>query len=360
VIGWVALGAALAIGAGTIGFLIADDPQAAAAPTTTVATEAPIASVTPPASTPTMLGGAGAVDAAAIGDAVIPSIVTVEVGTETVGGFAKAGSGSGVILDDSGNIVTNDHVATAGGAIRVVTSDGRIYSATLVGTDPVTDLAVVQVDAAGLAPIEIGSSDTLRVGAPTIAVGNPLGLEGGPSLTLGVLSAFGREVQTDATTTLYGMLQTDAPITQGSSGGALVDVDGRLIGITTAVGVSSIGVEGIGFATPIEIVTRVVADLIEFGRSRNALVGITGATEFAEAADGAQVAVGVRVATVSPGSPAADSGIAGGDLITSIGDYSVDTMDELISYLRRYRAGDTVALSISGTTDTVTVVLGEL
>jgi S1-C subfamily serine protease len=246
----------LAVVAAAIGGLVAtiatDEPQptiiretvAAPAPAAdpTQAPEAVPVPVEVEAPTPT---SGRVVDPAVVGAAVIPSIVTIQVGTGG-GEFIAQGSGSGVVIDEAGYVVTNDHVAGDASEVRVVFPDGTVFNGELVGTDPVTDLAVVRVETADLVPIEFGSSDALTVGDAAIAVGSPLGLEGGPSLSVGVISAVGREVQTDADSFLYGMLQTDAPITSGSSGGALVDGSGALIGITTAVGVSNIGVEGIG------------------------------------------------------------------------------------------------------------------
>jgi putative serine protease PepD len=300
-------------------------------------------------------------DASPVAGAVVPSVVTVEVGIPAAGGFRSAGSGSGVVFDGDGRIVTNDHVIAVGSDYRVVLADGRIYEAELIGSDPRTDLAVLDIDAGGLLPIELGSSESLDVGDPTIAVGSPLGLEGGPSLTVGVLSAFGRQVQTDATTFLVGMLQTDAPITQGSSGGALVDEQGRLVGITTAVGVSDVGIEGIGFATPIEIVTRVVGEIIEIGAATDPYMGVTGGTELADTGDGGLRPVGVLVDSVQPGRAAEAAGIESGDLITAFDGIAVDTMDELIASLRRFGTGDTVELTIvrDGVEQSIEVQLGE-
>jgi len=288
------------------------------------------------------------IDAQSVGEAVIPSIVTVEVGSGTGDAFRKAGSGSGVVLDQAGHIVTNNHVVEAGTSMRVVLSDGRVYEADLVGTDPVTDLAVLSVPTTDLDPITFGSTDGLEVGTPVIAVGSPLGLEGGPSLSLGVVSALGREVQTGPDKILYGMLQTDAPITSGSSGGSLVDARGALLGITTAVGVSNIGVEGIGFATPVEVVDRVTNEIITSGSATHALLGITGSTEYDKTGDGGFAPMGVAVASVSPGSPAEVAGIVQDDVITAVDGTTVRTMDELISVLRRVSAGDTVNVSVAG------------
>lgn len=302
------------------------------------------------------------VDAASVADRVIPSVVYVEVSQAGRGGqVAPVASGSGVILDTDGHIVTNRHVVAAGSSYSVVLYDGRTYDATVVGVDEVTDLAVLDIAADDLTPISLGSSDSLGVGDPAVAVGSPLGLQGGPSLTVGVLSAFGREVSTD-TSTLYGMLQTDAAITEGSSGGALVDEAGRLIGITTAVGVSSVGVEGVGFATPVEIVARVTDELIADGTASQPGLGITGQTAYEQLADGGEQPVGVEILAVQAGSAASDADLAVGDVISKVGDTPVDTMEELIAALRRHSAGDRIALAVdgTGTTRTVSVTLQNL
>jgi S1-C subfamily serine protease len=299
---------------------------------------------------------AAAPNTAEVGAAVIPSIVTVEVGSTSNGSFIPNGSGSGVILDTSGNIATNDHVVAGGNQIRVILSDGRIYDADLIGTDPLTDLAVLNIAANDLSPIALGSTDELTIGTPAIAVGSPLGLEGGPSLSVGVVSALGREVQTGPETILYGMIQTDAPITSGSSGGSLVNTDGALIGITTAVGVSNIGVEGIGFATPVEIVERVTAEIIATGSVSHALLGITGDTAYDTTEDGGSAPVGVNVREVTPASAADAAGVSVGDVITAVDGTDVLTMDELITALRHVGAGDVVTVSLSdGRTVTVTL-----
>ncbi|HSG85016.1 MAG TPA: trypsin-like peptidase domain-containing protein [Candidatus Limnocylindrales bacterium] len=302
------------------------------------------------------------VDAASVADRVIPSVVYVEVlRGAPAGQTAAVASGSGVVIDTEGHIVTNRHVVAAGTAYRVVLSDGRTYGATLIGVDEATDLAVLGVSADGLTPIAMGSSDALGVGDPAVAVGSPLGLQGGPSLTVGVVSAFGREVTTDSST-LYGMLQTDAAITEGSSGGALVDEAGRLIGITTAVGVSSVGVEGIGFATPVEIVERVAGELLTDGVATQAGLGITGETAYRAMADGGERPVGVEILAIRAGSAASDAGLAVGDVISEVAATPVDTMDELIAALRRHAAGDRVSLAVDGggVSRTVEVALQDL
>lgn len=324
-----------------------------------------IPAVVTAATLPTAAPVAGSTDTAGIAAEVVPSIVTIMVGTDSTDGLQPLGSGSGVIITADGLIVTNDHVVAGAPDYQVVLADGRTsYPATLVGTDPVTDLAVLQVDATGLQPIALGATDTLEVGDGAIAVGSPLGLGGGPSVTVGVVSAFGRQVTVAADTTLFGMLQTDAPITEGSSGGALVDTAGRLIGITTAVGVSNVGVEGIGFATPVELMNRVVDELVADGSVDHAFLGIVGATTFDTAADGARVAAGVQIASVEPGTPADQAGLARGDVITSVDGEPIETMDELVIVLRYQGAGDSlsfaVAPAVGESTRNIDVVLGAL
>ncbi len=355
------LGAILALAAvaGVGGVDLLDQ---SAATTTTVPVDQAAEAITPASTGSTTLRLREAnVDAVAVGEVVIPSIVSVQIGRSGPTGFSEIGSGSGVVYDTEGHIITNDHVATGGSVYQVVFADGRVYEASLVGTDAATDLAVLKINADNLVPIEFGSSDDLSVGDPTVAVGNPLGLAGGPSLTVGVLSAFDRQVQTSVSDILHGMLQTDAPITQGSSGGALVDETGRLIGITTAVGVSSVGVEGIGFATPVEIVERVVEEIIANGRAGTAFLGIVGGTSFDIAADGAQVPAGVEVGSVEPTGAAAAAGLRAGDVIVSFEGSDLQTMEDLIIRLRRSYVGDEVQLIIdrAGTVEVIDLVLGE-
>lgn len=317
-------------------FLLFDDRTPAAAPVTVI--ERIETRIVDPADTPSQ--------AAAVAEAVLPAIVTVEVSEGGTGDFLAASSGSGVVIDPSGLLVTNEHVVDGAAEVRVVFHDGRVYDAELVGTDSLTDLAVLKIDAAGLTPIELGSTEGLSIGDTTIAVGSPLGLGGGPSVTVGVLSALDRRVRTGSNSELFGMLQTDAPITRGSSGGALVDTQGRLIGITTAIGVSDVGAEGLGFAIPVELVTRITDDLIAIGSTRHAFLGITGDTFFAREADGALAPAGVVVGSIIEGSAAEAAGLRPGDLILSFDGTDVTTMEGLIVALRFYRVGDTVTFTV--------------
>lgn len=288
--------------------------------------------------------------AAAVALVVVPSVVTVEL---------PNASGSGVILDaENGYVVTNEHVVTDAATVSITLSDGRKYEGEVLGTDVLTDLAVVRIDGDGLTAIDLGSSAGLTVGDSAIAVGNPLGLRGGPTVTVGVLSAFDRQVRGDTPAEdLFGMIQTDAPFNRGSSGGALVDNQGRLIGITTALGVSDLGAEGLGFAIPVEVVIRVADEIIATGSSGHAFLGIEGTTELVDLSDGAQAPVGVIVSQLLDGSSAGANGIRTGDVITTLDDQPVTTMEGLISILRRFSPDDQVTVGVNRNGETLTVVL---
>jgi putative serine protease PepD len=358
----IVLGVALLLGTGLVAGLALgrsnDRADNLASPATTTSI-APAVATTPTTTAPTESRTETSLNAAAVAAKVVPSVVTIHVGS----GGSPIASGSGIIYDSGGDIVTNNHVVEAGNEYQAILSDGSEYPADLVGTDPITDLAVLHISASNLHPITIGSSDALTVGDPAIAVGSPLGLNGGPSLTVGVISAFGREVDTDPTTQLVGMLQTDAPITQGSSGGALVDANGRLIGITTAVGVSSVGIEGVGFATPVEILTRVADEIITNGSASAAYLGIYGSTHYVDTSDGGSMPVGVQIESVDPNTAAQAAGLQAGDVVSELNGTKIATMEQLVAQLRRYAANQTITLSVSsggsGTVKPVEITLGQ-
>lgn len=277
--------------------------------------------------------------AAAVAAYVAPSTVAIEVSS-----FLTAASGSGVVYGSDGYIITNHHVVESADEVFVVFNDGARFPADIVGSDPVTDIGVVLVDREDLRPIDIGSSASLVIGQPAIAVGNPLGLTGGPTVTAGIISALDRTLG-EPGNVLYGLVQTDAPIAPGSSGGALVDAEGRLIGITTAIAVSNVGPADLGFAVPIDIVIGVANDLISSGEVRHALLGIQGETAWANE-NGAEYPVGVLVSSVSPGSAYEIAGGKVNDVIVEIGGRPVNTIDSLLAQLRRMREGDTVSIRI--------------
>ena len=279
------------------------------------------------------------VSVASVAARVIPSTVAVEVSSLLLGG-----SGSGVIYGDSGYIITNHHVIDGAGDIAVVFADGARFPAEIIGSDPVTDIAVLRVQREDLAPIAIGNADGLSIGDPAVAVGNPLGLEGGPTVTTGVVSALDRRLE-GAGEPLFGLVQTDAPIAPGSSGGALVDAAGRLIGITTAIAVSNVGPEGLGFAVPVDIAVGVANDLIEEGDVSHALLGIVGTTAWADEG-GAEFPVGVLIEDITAGSAYEEAGGQLNDVVVAIEGSEVQTIDGLLSRLRRYRAADTIPVRI--------------
>lgn len=345
--GWGALGMSALIGAAVAAATILLFDTGSSPATTTLATGSST--------------GLPSSQAAVVASRVIPSIVTVEVDTTGGEDFVADASGSGVVFDQAGTIVTNQHVVDGAMAVRVLFSDGRSYNAIVVGEDALTDLAVLHIETTGLTAIEMGSSQEMSIGDLTIAIGSPLGLEGGPSVTVGVLSAFDRRVRTSSDSELFGLLQTDAPITRGSSGGALVDGEGRLIGITSAIAVSDVGAEGLGFAIPVEMVQRITADLIADGVSAHPFLGISGSTFFETRPDGALAPAGVEVAEVIPETAAADAGLVAGDVIVSFEGEPVLTMDRLVIRLRFYRVGDAIELDIlrDGAPLTVTVTLLE-
>jgi putative serine protease PepD len=294
--------------------------------------------------------------AAAVARAVLPSIVTVQVRSSTVGDFVAETSGSGVVLSADGLLVTNEHVVEGAGQVQVIFADRRTYPAQVVGQDAATDLAVLRIAADGLTPIALGSSDDLQIGDTAIAVGSPLGLEGGPSVTVGVVSAFDRQLGTGEGR-LFGMIQTDAPITRGSSGGALVDAAGRLIGITTAIGVSDVGAEGLGFAIPVELVAVITDQLAETGAASHPFIGIKGTTFFRQQVDGATVPAGVEVAEVIEGTAAEVAGIQAGDIMLSVAGEPLATMEQLVVMVRYYRVGEEIAVEVERGGERLTIMV---
>ncbi len=298
----------------------------------------PIVEAPPPTGAPPTFGDT--VTATQVAARVIPSTVAVEVSS-----FLSAGSGSGVVYGADGYIITNNHVVEGAGEIFVIFADGARFPAELVGADPQTDLAVLLVERPDLTPIGVGTSDALAIGEPAVAVGNPLGLQGGPTVTSGIVSALNRTLVTETGNPLYGLVQTDAPIAPGSSGGALVNARGDLIGITTAIAVSDVGAEGLGFAVPVDIAVGVVNDLILHGEVSHAFLGIRGNTVWASS-NGAEYPVGVGVTDLVGGSAYEGAGGQVNDVIFRLGDRPVTTIDELLSVLRRFRAGEVVEVQI--------------
>lgn len=309
------------------------------------------------ATLPASLQGGASTGVADIAERIKPSICRLDVTT------AKGGTtGSGVLFRDDGYLLTNAHVVASSTKVRVVLADGRVFDGAVVGTDDMTDLAVLRIQATEKLPVAVlGSALRLRVGEPAIAVGSPLGLPGGPSVTEGVISAIGRQVTNPSGPTLHDMIQTDAPIAPGSSGGALADARGALIGITTSVAVSDAGSEGFGFAVPIDIAHTVAEEIIATGKAHHVWLGVEGGDLDMATAERLGVSGGATVQRVLGDSPAALAGIRTGDVIVAVAGQPVTSMSGLVVALRTRRAGDDVRLTVlrDGRQRTVTVTLGE-
>ena len=312
----------------------------------------PSLTVPPPTTAPAVIADTG--NATEVALRAIPSIIAVET-SSTFG----EGGGSGVVYSADGYIITNHHVVSEADDLAIVFSDGGRWVPEVIGSDDLTDIAVLRVARPDLTPIEVGSSGSLIIGERAVAVGNPLALEGGPSVTYGIVSALNRSLQVESGETLYGLIQTDAPITRGSSGGALLDSAARLVGITTAIAVSDVGAEGLGFAIPIDTALDVANDLIEDGVVSHAQLGIQGETALAEA-DGAEYPVGVRVTNVTADLAYDLGGGQINDVITSLDEIPITSMDTLLTELRTRRAGESVIMAVTrADADTeLTVTLG--
>ena len=290
------------------------------------------------------LGPTG-LDVATVAEEVRPSITRVDVLGRDDG---TTGSGSGVIFRSDGHILTNAHVVENARSIRVVLADGRSRAAEVVGTDPLTDIAVLRIDRRGaeeFPPVVLGDTTELRVGEPAIAIGSPLRLQGGPTVTVGVISATGRVLDAQGSR-LFDLVQTDAPIMPGSSGGALLDADGHVIGITTVIAISEVGAEGLGFAVPIEIAHDVALDLLTVGEARHGFFGVVGSDLGAEQAADLGVAGGSVVTGIEPDGPADEAGMREGDIIVLLGKRPVETMSHLIVSVRRLEPGRIVPVTV--------------
>ncbi|MFZ1904359.1 MAG: trypsin-like peptidase domain-containing protein [Steroidobacteraceae bacterium] len=249
--------------------------------------------------------------------------------------------GSGVIVDESGHIVTNHHVIANADSIRVQLRDGRVADAHVVGSDPDTDLAVLKVELRHLPVAPLGHSDQLRVGDVVLAIGNPLGLS--QTVTHGIVSAVSRSQLGIAP--LEDFIQTDAAINRGNSGGALVDASGNLVGINTAMVAKSLGVEGIGFAIPVNMVRGVMSDIIAHGRVIRGWMGIVPEDLSDEQAQQLGLAQGgVVVANLYVGSPAQQAGLQLGDLLTSIDGATPASAQDALGHIALQKPGSVITL----------------
>ena len=249
--------------------------------------------------------------------------------------------GSGVIVDESGHIVTNHHVIANADSIRVQLADGRVADAKIVGRDPDTDLAVLKIDLMPLPVAVFGRSDQLKVGDVVLAIGNPVGLS--QTVTHGIVSATSRQQLGIAP--LEDFIQTDAPINFGNSGGALVDASGALVGINTAIVAKNIGVEGIGFAIPVNMVRGVLSEIIAHGRVVRGWIGIVPEDLTDEQAQQLGLPqAGVVIGNLYVGSPAQQAGLLPGDLLTAIDDTAPHSAQDALGRIAAHKPGSSVLL----------------
>ncbi len=375
--GGAALGGAWALGA--------FDEQPAATPVARVAPSA--AADAAPAST-----GPTAIDVAAIYKRSAPGVVQItstsrgapstDVFGNPVPGQSQRALGSGFVLDKDGHVVTNYHVVQGADSIDVSFSNQETVSAKVVGTDPSTDLAVlhVDVDAKALAPLGLANSDLVQVGDPVVAIGNPFGLE--RTVTSGIVSALQRQVSAPNDYTIDHVIQTDAPINAGNSGGPLIDAQGRVIGVNSQIETASDGGGnvGIGFAVPSNTVKTVVAQLVADGKVERAFLGVTLQDVDPNVAQVLRLPTkqGVLVSSVRSGSPAAQAGLVGGDtqvvvagqsyqlggdMIVAVEGKSVASVDRLRDLIAAHKPGDTVRITVvdaKGKRTTKSVELGRM
>jgi putative serine protease PepD len=284
---------------------------------------------------------------------VLPSVVKIYAA-----GQGASGSGSGIVLTADGQILTNNHVveiAANGGSLAVSFDDGSTAKATIVGRDPLTDLAVIKADGvSGLTPATLGDSDDLKVGQQVVAVGSPFGLES--TVTTGIVSALNRPVSTQGESatdpaTIFPAVQTDAAINPGNSGGPLIDMSGQVVGIDAAIysdsqGAGQGGSIGLGFAIPISDAIPIVEQLRNGETPTHARIGVS----VGDASDQVGLPDGALVEQVDPGTGGAEAGLQKGDVITKVDDQLITDSDSLVATVRSYRPGDTVTLTVTSST----------
>lgn len=324
--------------------------------------------------------------AISVANKVLPSVVSIEIeysvsspsfygygfgsgsGRDSNTSTATA-SGSGVIITSDGYILTNNHVvneessssyyqvSTANKISVHLYNDDKAYEATIVGTDDVTDLAILKIDAKDLTAAELGDSSKVTVGEFAMAVGNPLEMDN--TVTAGIISALNREI-TDSDNTSYKLIQTDAAINAGNSGGALVNADGKVIGINT-LKLSGDAVEGIGFAIPINDTLEIIDQLITYNKVKRPYLGISGSDVSEESSKYYEIPQGILVNSVEEKGPADVAGMKKGDIITKIDDKIVTSMTELTKEKNNHKIGDTVSITVyrNGKNKKLTLKLGE-
>jgi S1-C subfamily serine protease len=306
-----------------------------------------------------------------VAERVRPAVVHItnqqgQSGLSGGGQQIPAGVGSGVIYDDDGLILTNDHVIAGAESLLVTLPDGRSFPGALIGRDPATDLAVVQIEGDDLPVAEIGDASELAVGEWVVAIGNALALEGGPTVTTGVVSALDRAVLAPSNESqaggpfLFGLIQTDAAINPGNSGGPLINLGGQVVGINT---LAAGGAEGIGFAIASPTFTRIARQLVEDGQATHAYVGVRYVPlNPAIAAElGTDIQDGVAIGAVEPGSPADQAGLQPRDIITEVNGEPLEHESSFADAIDQHQPGDTVTFTVvrAGEEREIEVTLGE-
>ena len=347
--------AAALLAAGLIGGLAsvaayeAIDTEPAAATATTPATTA---TAEPAASSHSQSSIASVVEAA------LPSVVEVKIeGTSDSNPFPGApsptvqGLGSGWVFDDQGHVVTNEHVVEGAQKVTVAFQDGTEVSARVVGSDASTDVAVLELESVpdSVKPLELGSTSALELGDPVVAIGSPLGLQG--TVTAGIVSGLHRDIEAPDGFTIDGAVQTDAALNHGNSGGPLLDLDGRVVGMNAQIASDTGANTGIGYAIPVETVRGIAEQLISSGKVEHAYLGVR-----VDDAEGG----GARLAEVVPGGPAADAGLKQGDVVTEVDGNSIESADDLRLAVENHKPGDSLQLTVKrdGDTKSITVELG--
>ena len=255
-------------------------------------------------------------------------------------------SGSGVIISSDGYIVTNNHVVENSNNIEVILNDKSSYNAKIIGRDPNTDIALLKIDKTNLPVIRYGNSDDLQIGEWVLAVGNPFNLNS--TVTAGIVSAKARNISSLSPYSIESFIQTDAAVNPGNSGGALINIKGELVGINTAIVSRTGSYVGYSFAIPINIVKKVVKDLLEFGKVQRAYLGVSIADLNADLSKqlGVSETKGVYVNQVNQGGAASDAGMLAGDIIIKIGDFNIDNIGQLHEQMSKYSPGDKVNFTI--------------
>jgi putative serine protease PepD len=353
----IATTAALALvagfGGGYLGGQLNADSVASDSSLSQLSTSAPVSDRTP--------APAGSVQEVA--SKVLPSTVSVLASSGSSGG-----EGSGVILTADGMILTNNHVVEGATTLEVRFNDGTTATAKIVGTTATDDLAVIKAEGvSGLTPATLGNSADLQVGQPVVAIGSPLGLSA--TVTSGIVSALNRPVRTGSESgqtqdTVINAVQTDAAINPGNSGGALVDMNGSVIGINSAIASLSAsesggqaGSIGVGFAIPVDQAKRIAKEIIDTGKATHAVLG---ASVSDAAGQSSQIPTGAKIANVTEGSGAQAAGLQAGDVITAIGNQTVESADALIAAVRSATPNGTTNVTFvrDGASQTVSVTLG--